>query len=116
MLALGCHETAPDIDSAVIGKRMFWASVRACSSPLLPKPVKANVLFFNMFVKTLSSKMYPRAGVAADGEKWVVSRPVKQAQTFPRKSLFFFSHVSFARVIFLTGAPGNLLHTAGNNV
>jgi hypothetical protein len=93
------------------------SSVRACSSPLLPRPVKANVLFFTMVVKTFRSKMYTRAGVAADGERGVIGRPVKWAQTFPGRRVCFSSPiVSFARVIFLTGAASNQLHTAGNNV
>lgn len=69
MLALGCHETAPDIDSVGMGKCMFCVVRSSLLSPLLPGLVKANVLFLTMFVKTFRSKMYPRAGFAVDGER-----------------------------------------------
>lgn len=78
MLALGCHETAPDIDSAGIGKRMFCVIRSSLLLAAFAQAVKANVLFFTMFVKNFFVQKFTRApGVAAEGERGVISRPVK---------------------------------------
>ena len=69
MLALGCHETAPDIDSAGIGKCMFCVIRSSLLLAAFAQACEGKCPLFHYVCQNFSFKNVHARRVAADGKE-----------------------------------------------